>query len=340
MRLPLATWSQTAETLTASFIGTSYNQHTRPAQFVATSPGTAGTRARADCSLPQRKDSCYKRRSLLLVNTLGCLLLLGVKTAETLVASFIGTNKHQHTRPAQFVATSSRTRARTPTLPLLCRFGQAESSGLFPSPAPANIANAAMAQRFRSCVAALMFLPTLVVALAKIAKVKNYFNGDVAGDERVVFFPTVASKLNATHWRVPIHAWLFEPEQDSKKRKLAIEGVGSLFQVKDESERRYLNARIFPFIVDNKSMKFLNVKLGRDVYKLSRTSKDGHSTTKINIAEEKLRPMDDMMTYQVIDDARLFEGNVFFVEDQGLSISKFPLVCVFLLHTVLIPFLR
>lgn len=178
-----------------------------------------------------------------------------------------------------------------------------------------------MARSYRCRAAALLLFPTLAVALtSKLAKVKNYFSGDIAGDERVVFFPTVASKVNATHWRVPIHGWLFEPEQDSRKRKLAIDGIGSLFQVKDESELRYLTERMFPFVVDNQSMKFVRIKLGRKVYKLSRTSKDGHSTTTINIAERDLQPIDGMMTYQVIDDARKFEGQVFFVEDQGLSI--------------------
>ena len=173
--------------------------------------------------------------------------------------------------------------------------------------------------RCRAGALLVFFLPTLAVALtSKLAKVKNYFSGDIAGDERVVFFPTVASKLNATHWRVPIHGWLFEPEQDSKKRKLAIEGLGSLFQVKDESEKRYLHERMFPFVVDNQSMKFIRIKLGKKVYKLSRSSKDGHSTTTINIAEQELQPIDEIMNYRVIDDVRNFGGQVFFLQDQGL----------------------
>ncbi|KAL3780074.1 hypothetical protein HJC23_007323 [Cyclotella cryptica] len=156
-----------------------------------------------------------------------------------------------------------------------------------------------------------------------IDKLPNYFTGRIASDERVVFFPTVASQINTTHWLISIHGWIYEPEYDSKKRKLAIKGMGKLFRVDDDMEKHYLNRRIMPFIADNQSMKYVNIKFDGDdvIRKIKRSSKDGHFIHHLQIHKDNLHPDErGIVSYRAVDDDRIFQGHVHLVKEEGTSI--------------------
>lgn len=155
-----------------------------------------------------------------------------------------------------------------------------------------------------------------------IDKLSNYFTGRIAADERVQFFPTISNRLNSTHWLIPIHGWIYEPEYDSKKRKLAIKGMGKLFRVEDESEKMYLNKRMMPFVADNQSMKYVRVQFnGDDIsHKIKRSSKDGHFVHHLEVHQDHLHPVDGIVTYQAIDEPRAFRGHVHLVQEEGVGI--------------------
>jgi hypothetical protein len=67
-------------------------------------------------------------------------------------------------------------------------------------------------------------------------KIPNFLTGKIASDERVIFFPTVGGRINETHWSAHIHGWIFEPETESRKRKVAIRGLGKVLDVKTDTE--------------------------------------------------------------------------------------------------------
>jgi len=83
----------------------------------------------------------------------------------------------------------------------------------------------------------------------------SYWNGNIASDERVIFFPTLGSQINNTHWSVPIHGWIFEPEEESNKRAAFLRLLGIALSVKDADQKKILQRRVRPFVVDNQSMK-------------------------------------------------------------------------------------
>jgi phosphatidate phosphatase APP1 len=155
-----------------------------------------------------------------------------------------------------------------------------------------------------------------------IDKLPNYFTGRIASDERVQFFPTLASQINNTHWLVPIHGWIYEPEYDSKKRKLAIRGMEKLFRVKDEVEKEYLNRRIMPFVSDNKSMKYVRIQFDGDdaSYNVARSKKDGHFVKRLTVHRDHLHANDGLVSYRAVDEARTFEGHVHLIQEEGISI--------------------
>lgn len=155
-----------------------------------------------------------------------------------------------------------------------------------------------------------------------IDKLTNYFTGRIAADERVQFFPTIANRINSTHYLIPIHGWIYQPEHDSKKRKLAIKGMGKLFRVDDEIEKMYLNKRIMPFVVDNQSMKYVRIQFDGDdkSHKIKRSAKDGHFVHHLQIHQEHLHRENGMVSYRAVNEARDFQGNVHLIDDEGVSI--------------------
>mmetsp|Transcript_52628 Transcript_52628/g.111776 ORF Transcript_52628/g.111776 Transcript_52628/m.111776 type:complete len:360 (+) Transcript_52628:80-1159(+) len=165
-------------------------------------------------------------------------------------------------------------------------------------------------------------LPTLLLSLNPLSKAPNYLTGRIASDERVVFFPTIASKINETHWKAPVHGWIFEPELESRKRKVAMKGLEKLFQVTDSEEKRLLARRFMPFTVDNQSMKYVNVKVGKGgLHRLPRSRKDGHFVGRLALRDDELDADDDgIVRYEAIDSERNFAGAIHLVPPTGLSV--------------------
>jgi len=159
-------------------------------------------------------------------------------------------------------------------------------------------------------------------ALLSMSKITNYWTGRIASDERVVFFPTAANQINATHWNVPIHGWIFQPEAESRKRKAIVRLVGNVFHVKSEEEKRFLKQRLMPFAVDNQSMKFVNIQIGNELHRLSnRSAKDGHFFDNLILTEQEMQPKDGIVTFQAKDDKdRIFPGEIHLIPSKGISI--------------------
>jgi len=177
----------------------------------------------------------------------------------------------------------------------------------------------------------LSLLPTFLLSLNKAS---NYLTGKIACDERVLFFPTLANKINATHWHVPIHGWIFEPETESKKRRVAIKGLGKLFQVNDVDEKRLLKRRLMWFTVDNQSMKHVKIAIvgsgieekeegEGDHYRLPRSAKDGHFIGHLTLRNDELldaADSDGIVRYEAIDHKRTFAGAIHLLPPTGVSI--------------------
>lgn len=149
----------------------------------------------------------------------------------------------------------------------------------------------------------------------------NYLTGKIGSDERVVFFPTIANKINITHWDVPIHGWIFEPELESKKRNVAIKGVGKLFKVTNPEEKKLLKRQLMPFTGDNQSMKYVNIKVGSGIFRLPRSRKDGHFVGHLTIHDDALHCNDEGIVYfNAVDRDRTFPGSIHLVPPTGISI--------------------
>ena len=149
--------------------------------------------------------------------------------------------------------------------------------------------------------------------------------------------PTAAGRINGTHWHVPVHGWIFKPELESRKRRLAVRGLGRLFRVSDAGERRLLARRVMPFAADNKSMRYVRVRFGARgrggrgegkgeggaVHRLPRSAKDGYFVGHLQLRDDQLgADADGIARYEAVVDSggRTFAGAVHLVPPTGTSI--------------------
>jgi hypothetical protein len=97
----------------------------------------------------------------------------------------------------------------------------------------------------------LILHPAVPPAVAPVAA------SELKADEEVVFFPT-AAHLNEVgdRWVIPIHGWVFEPENDSVWRSALVSELLAWLELADEHmDREIFRSRARLFLVDNERGK-------------------------------------------------------------------------------------
>lgn len=174
-----------------------------------------------------------------------------------------------------------------------------------------------------------MNLSVIWMFLLSTRSLSTYVTGRIAPEEQVIFFPTSASQLNETHWKIPIHGWIYDPKLDNKKRK-AFLGLMRVLVKRSltENEEYLLNRRLQAFVVDNARWKRPKVILGGKEYRLSASSKDGHFETTLIVPASDLKSDDSdsnhpsLIRYHALssDRRRHFEGKSLLIPKTGISI--------------------
>ena len=153
--------------------------------------------------------------------------------------------------------------------------------------------------------------------------------GQLNADETVVFFPTAAylsDDADNQQWHIPIHGWVFEPEQ-SRVRKAA---VAELLERKyglqaDQSTQVNFDRRVNLFLADNERGKRLRIRIGEHIVQLSASSANGHfhSEVILPVAEVDELAIDGVLHFQAVlkqGDKRRLEGKVQLIGKTGISI--------------------
>jgi uncharacterized protein DUF2183 len=143
----------------------------------------------------------------------------------------------------------------------------------------------------------------------------------VKSDERVVLFPSFAARTADGSWAVDLHAWIFEPEEDSIVRNALLH---KLAKPVDPAERARFEQRLRAFLVDNESGKALSVAVGDQVLDLPASAADGHAvgsfTLPSSIASQATEGVLEMQIVVRDGDDRRFAAPLVLVEPEGTSI--------------------
>ena len=149
----------------------------------------------------------------------------------------------------------------------------------------------------------------------------------VKSDERVVFFPTV-SRLSedGREWVIPIHGWIFEPEEDDIRRAALVYSIQKALALKpDELHSRIFRERIRLFLVDNERGKRVGIRIAGQEHVLEPSDPDGHffATVRLPVELVQRNLADGILPYEAIldpSDKRTFQGTTQCVQPEGVSV--------------------
>lgn len=145
-------------------------------------------------------------------------------------------------------------------------------------------------------------------------------------DEVVVI--DTAARLDAagTHWIVPLHAWVYEPEQ-SRVRMAIVEKIiaPALGVAIPESKQAKFRERLNLLLADNQGGRRVVVSIAGKTYTLARTKGNGHAESEVRIPRSQVdaAARDGIIDVQVLlpaGDKRVRKGSAHLIEPTGLSV--------------------
>ncbi len=152
-------------------------------------------------------------------------------------------------------------------------------------------------------------------------------SSQVAADERVVFYPTVAClTADGAAWQVPVHGCIFEPETDDALRRGFVMALQTALGLEpEEASSAILARRVRPFLVDNERGKALVVRIAGAEFQLPPSGRNGHFEDLLLLPAAQVAETDrdgHLPVGAVIgaDDPRQFTGEVHLLPAEGLSV--------------------
>lgn len=146
-------------------------------------------------------------------------------------------------------------------------------------------------------------------------------------DETVAFLPTFAT-LQDGRWRVPVDAWVYEPEEDDLGRLATLKGLAEALEVvpgSPESDTIAHNLR--PFVVDNERDEWVSMRRGPHAARVGPTTPDGRAHAILEIpagdpaAEgEGAPPWIELEVVMARRDGRRFSAWAQLLPDDGVSL--------------------
>lgn len=161
---------------------------------------------------------------------------------------------------------------------------------------------------------------------------------NVLPDDRLVFFPTVGRQdQESSQWLLPIHGWVFRPEEDSRRRQAALSILHRLLRLgPDDIETELLDQRVGAFMVNNLGDKQVVVRIAGVDYPLSPSTPNGHFQDIVRLTDETVavagKPAetrddalsaDRWISFDAVlpaEDHRQAGGAVHLLPDVGLSV--------------------
>jgi phosphatidate phosphatase APP1 len=146
----------------------------------------------------------------------------------------------------------------------------------------------------------------------------------IASDEAVVVVPTVAVRDGDGAWLVPVHAWIFEPEDSSSTRDAIIDLFAAAIEL-DEADRtsEVFRARARWFLVDNERGKRLKATVAGVETITEESGADGHVRAVLRVPAERIPAGTASLPIVVSGrnaDGPSFTGTVVFAEPAGIAV--------------------
>lgn len=171
-----------------------------------------------------------------------------------------------------------------------------------------------------------LMLCAIVLLLDSTANARDEFTG-LKPDEQLVFYPALAQRVGSDSWRVEIQGRVLEPEPRRVTLALLREALDLKSMELSPAEQKMFDERARLFLVDHERRKQIFIRLGAETFSVGRSGADGKFAGRILLREtDRLRQRTDpasSVSFKAIlapEDQRIFAGNVFPLENEGVSI--------------------
>jgi phosphatidate phosphatase APP1 len=171
----------------------------------------------------------------------------------------------------------------------------------------------------------LIFVSAILVASTSSASGEE--PSTIKSDETIQFFPTAARLTDdGKNWIVPIHGWIFEPEQGDLLRGAAVDQIRrAVGDLATEGEQQILDRRMRLFLVDNERSKRVQITLAGEFLTLPASAENGHFEDAISVPVERADRFAERGVLKVRAvlnelDSRHFGGNITLLPPEGVTV--------------------
>jgi hypothetical protein len=156
-------------------------------------------------------------------------------------------------------------------------------------------------------------------------------HSSISSDERILFFPTYGWQRDGDDgtWTFPIHGWVYEPEEDSIRRRLLLNSLCHSLSLSDEAcGTDIFVSRAQYFLADNERGKSIPIEIINQVTLSGLSGNEGHFRAELRITASQLELLRISSEGGWIrfrartkpGDDRIFEGRTLPLERSGLSV--------------------
>jgi hypothetical protein len=147
---------------------------------------------------------------------------------------------------------------------------------------------------------------------------------EIRSDEEFIFFPTLGRLSDdGSEWVLPVHGWIFEPEEGDLLRVAALDWAAEAFELPPGSEDDEIFRRHARwFLVDNERGKEIVIEIAGFEYTLPQSTPDGHFSTELRlpaaaVAEHAENGWLSFRAQVNEGDEREFAGRIHLIEGDG-----------------------
>lgn len=148
----------------------------------------------------------------------------------------------------------------------------------------------------------------------------------IKSDEEVRLFPSAAwLDEGAGAWHVPVHGWIYEPEEGDLLRDGAVAGLREALEDDPRVQSELFSSRVRTFLVDDERGKEIAVTVAGEVFVLPESGPDGHFRGSLRVRDEVAErwARDGRLELRAITragDTRRFATQVHLVPPEGFTI--------------------
>lgn len=150
---------------------------------------------------------------------------------------------------------------------------------------------------------------------------------DLKDDEHVVFFNTSAwLDGDGTHWNVPIHAWIYEPEESFFRLRALTKMLKAKYDLKPTTRtRQNLRDRANLLLAESEEDKRLVIRIAGQDVALPESAENGHVHKLLKLPVEVVNAFSNqgrLHYFAVMDpaDGRRFQGEIALVPKAGVGV--------------------